>query len=122
MKPIDWKQPRKVWQWMLLGMPAVAAMVAVWAADSWMPPVPMIHGGDGVDVANVGAVIGRGLTVSLWTITAFSLPLAFAFTRNQPWPIRIANTLGVAFCLVFLNSFVEFGGCMLVGAAKNAVH
>ena len=122
MKPMDWRKPRNIWQWMLLFMPAVAALLALWAADVWLPPVPMLHVSGHVDVANVGAIIRRGAMISMGTMTTFSLPLAFVFTRNQPILIRTVNTLGVIFCLVFLNSFVAFGGCMLVAVASNARH
>ena len=118
---MNWKQPHNVWQWMLLSAPAVGDLLALWAADTWMPRVPRYHVREGLDVVNVGAELNRMALISVSTITVLSLLLAFAFTRNQPWPRRIANTLGVALILVLLNSFVAFGGCMLVSAGISVV-
>ncbi len=118
---MNWRKPSTVWQWMLLCAPAVGALLALWAAEVWMEPVPRFHVREGLDVVNVGAVLNRAAKISMSVMTGVSLPLAFILTRNQSWPGRIANTLGVTVGLVFVNSFVAFGGCMLVSAGISVV-
>ena len=113
--------PRTVWQWLSLCAPAIAALLALWAAEVWLPPIPKLRLHEGtVEVVNVGAMIRRALIVSLGTMAVFSLPLAIVFTRSQSWPNRIASVVGVTVVLVFLNSFVAFGGCVVVSVVGNA--
>ena len=118
---MNWRKPRNVGEWLLLLLPAIAALLALWAADIWLPPVPKRFTANGVAYVNVSAIIGRSLNISFGTMAVFSLPLAVLFTRHQPWPLRLASIIGLTFSLIFLNSFVAFGGCMVAGMAANVV-
>src|SRR5436190_1689080 len=40
---MNWNKPRKLWQWLLLLMPAVAAIAASDMAKWWMPPIPPLR-------------------------------------------------------------------------------
>jgi hypothetical protein len=50
-------------------------------------------------------VIGVGSTI-----------IALIFSHGAQWEERIANALIITICLFFVNSFVAFGGCALIGA------
>lgn len=108
MKLPDWWPPRDAKQGILFFSPAVASLLALWVAQTWINEERF-------------QLINRAALLSLGTMTAFSLPLALILTRNQSWRIRIPNTLGAIFFLVILNSIVAFGGCAVVSVATNAL-
>ena len=118
---MNWKQPTNVWQWMSLCAPAISGLLALWAADVLMAPVPRLHLANGADVVNIGAILYRALFVSTSAMTAVSVPLAFFLTRNQSWLARIGNTVGLTFLLVFFNSFIALAGCAAVSEVGSII-
>jgi hypothetical protein len=109
-----WNKPRNVWQWLLLLIPAVAAIAAAQMAKWWMP-LPPLHLANGAIVANVGGLIARTTTIAFEVIAAGSIIIALVLSHGPSLGRRIMNAVFFMLCLFFLNSFVAFCGCALIG-------
>ena len=113
-----WNRPRNVWQWLLLITPAIAALLALWAVETFWPIPPLRHNGH--EIMNVQAVIGREANVTLGTISVLSLVLAVRFTRDEKFWVRVGNMLMMTVALTVVNCFVAFGGCSLYSIANSS--
>ena len=112
-------EPRNAWQWLLLFTPAVAAMVASWAANTFAP-VPLIEY-QGRQIPNVEAVIGQGLTVALTAISIVSFGVASIFPGGGSMLKRSINALCIFLWLVVVNACVAFGGCTAAAWVDSAI-
>jgi hypothetical protein len=112
---MGWNKPRNVWQWLLLLTPTVAALAACWAVAKWMPPIPPLHGPDGIEVIDVSAHIHRVFPMSFYLITGLSFVLALVFTRGVRAGQRTVNVIFLTISLVLVNSSVAFAGCAFGG-------
>jgi hypothetical protein len=116
---MTWNKPRKVWQWLLLFAPAVAAIVASETAGRWTTPIPPLHLANGAVVADVGGRITRLLSISLGVITASSVVIAIVLSHGPALAQRIVNGIFFLLCLMLTNGIVAFAGCALIGTPNS---
>lgn len=111
---MDWNKPRNAWQWLLFVAPAAAAMLAAQMARWWMPPIPLLHLGNGMVIANTARIAVRYAGISLAVIVVSSVILALVVSRVQGLRERIAQVMLVTLGLFVVNSFIAFYGCALL--------
>jgi hypothetical protein len=114
-----WNKPRNIWQWLLLLLPAVAAIIAAQTAEWWMPPIPPLRYPNGLVITNVAAHIVRVSSIALEVTMVGSGIIALILSHGPQLAQRITNALFLMLCLFFVNSFVAFGGCALAGTPKS---
>jgi len=111
---IDLNKPFKVWQVLLLVVPAAMAILAGQMAKWWMPPIPPLHLSNGLVLANSARIAVRFAGISLAVIVVSSTIIAFVLARDQQFGGRIAKAMLWMLFLIFVNSFVAFYGCALL--------
>lgn len=61
-------------------------------------------------------------TIGGWAAFVLCVALAFWLVNSKGSVTEtMTNGLIATFLIAFLNSFIAFGGCMLVGAASSAI-
>jgi hypothetical protein len=110
-----WNKPRNVWQWLLCLTPAVAAIIAAQISKWWMPPIPPFRYSNGLVITDVVAHIHRVSSIALDVIMVGSAIIALILSHGPQLAQRLLNALFFMLCLSFVNGFVAFGGCALIG-------
>lgn len=115
---IDPNKPFKVWQVLLLVVPSAAAILAAQMAKWWLPPIPPLHLGNGMMIANSARIVARFAGISLATIAVSSAIIAIVVSREQDLRERVAQAFLWMLCLFFVNSFIAFYGCAVLGVSS----
>ena len=118
-----WKRPVRLWEWLLLLAPAVAAMLSASIAKSLMPPIAPLQLSHGYMIPNVMGHVARMTWIALGVLALLSCVMAFLYSRGKSIFDRLSNAFVIAVCLFLVNAFISIGGCALLGVpnpARNA--